>query len=161
MWQLVDTASVLRPKELPNRVDQGLPVSTVTSRSYTKQTWTHNTSCFVMICNRRCLPFDSTVWELLRQLKVEIQFTDADFNFSRVANPGSGCIVYNYTVRKQECQAADKQVTFTCRLSVSSLSMFDYSSKNISVILTQKGEPLLLTFFSFLSFQTVWLERVF
>ncbi|KAF4082412.1 hypothetical protein AMELA_G00151530 [Ameiurus melas] len=53
--------------------------------------------------------------------------------------PGSGCIVYNYTVRKQDCEAGDKKVIFTCRLSDNSLSVFNYSSKNVSISTTLKA----------------------
>ncbi|XP_053470446.1 adhesion G protein-coupled receptor F5 isoform X2 [Ictalurus furcatus] len=53
--------------------------------------------------------------------------------------PGSGCIVYNYTVQKQDCEAGDKKVTFTCQLSDDTLSVFDYSSKSLSISTTQKA----------------------
>ncbi|KAM9443977.1 adhesion G-protein coupled receptor F1-like [Clarias gariepinus] len=51
----------------------------------------------------------------------------------------SGCIVHNYTVLKQDCQAGDQQIIFTCQLSEKSLSVFNYSSKSIAINITQKA----------------------
>ncbi|XP_053098379.1 adhesion G protein-coupled receptor F5 [Pangasianodon hypophthalmus] len=53
--------------------------------------------------------------------------------------PGSGCITYNFAVQKQDCEAGEKQVIFTCRLSENSLSVLSYSSKNISITITKKA----------------------
>ncbi|MCJ8743487.1 hypothetical protein PDJAM_G00094610 [Pangasius djambal] len=53
--------------------------------------------------------------------------------------PGSGCIAYNYAVQKQDCEAGEKRVIFTCRLSEKSLSVLHYSSKNISITITKKA----------------------
>ncbi|KAK3516718.1 hypothetical protein QTP70_022511, partial [Hemibagrus guttatus] len=51
---------------------------------------------------------------------------------------GSGCIIYNYIIWKKDCEAEDKIVTFTCRLSNTSLSGFNYSSASISINITQR-----------------------
>lgn len=56
------------------------------------------------------------------------------------AGQGSGCIIYNYTIWKKDCEAEDKKVTFTCRLSNTSLRGFNYSSASISINITQRGE---------------------
>ncbi|XP_046691587.1 adhesion G-protein coupled receptor F1-like isoform X3 [Silurus meridionalis] len=68
-----------------------------------------------------------------------IEWTKDSMTSLTPPGPGSGCIMYSYTVWKQDCEAADIAVSFTCRLSDTSLSVFNYSSKSISIGLTKKA----------------------
>lgn len=66
-------------------------------------------------------------------------------------DPQTGCILCNYTIKQNECLTNDQMKQVTCQVQnpISGGTTFNYASKSIEIIATNKGEQLFIFVFLF------------